>query len=121
VTAIFTERKVEMFELPDTFQKELSPSTQKVYKRYLNNLASAGIDTVDKLKKSRAVIKAIKDLTANEDAEKSKTLARFYISAIFWVAPLPKGGPYYKLYQKNLPAKAGDKVWLPKRDFDNAS
>lgn len=112
-----------MFELPDTFQKELSPSTHKVYKRYLNNLAAAGIDTVAKLSKSRAVIKAIKDLTAaySEDPEKSKTLTRFYISAIFWVAPLPKNGPYYKLYQKNLPAKAGDKVWLPKRDFDNAS
>lgn len=109
-----------MFELPDTFQKELSPSTHKVYKRYLNNLAAQGIDTVAKLKKSRAVIKAIKDL-AGKDPEKSKTLTRFYISAIFWVAALPKGGPYYKLYQKNLPAKAGDKVWLPKQDFDNAS
>jgi len=110
-----------MFELPDTFQKELSPSTHKVYKRYLNNLAAAGIDTVKKLNKSREVIKAIKELTANDDAEKAKTQVRFYISAIFWVAALPKGGAYYKLYQKNLPAKAGDKVWLPKRDFDNAS
>jgi len=110
-----------MFELPDTFQKDLTPSSQKVYKRYLNKLASSGIDTVDKLKKSREVIKAIKELTASDDPEKSKTQVRFYISAIFWVAPLPKGGPYYKLYQKNLPAKAGDKVWLPKRDFDNAN
>ena len=110
-----------MFELPDTFQKELAPSTHKVYKRYLNNLAAAGIDTVPKLSKTRAVIKAIKELTANDDVEKAKTQVRFYISAIFWVAALPKGGAYYKLYQKNLPAKAGDKVWLPKRDFDNAS
>jgi len=112
-----------MFELPDTFQKELAPSTHKVYKRYLNNLAAAGIDTVPKLSKSREVIKAIKELTAaySDDVEKAKTQVRFYISAIFWVAALPKGGAYYKLYQKNLPAKAGDKVWLPKRDFDNAS
>ena len=110
-----------MFQLPDTFHKELAPSSQKVYKRYLNNLATAGFDTVDKLKKTKDVIKTIKELTASDDDEKTKTQVRYYISSIFWVLKLPAKNAYYSLYQKNLPAKAGDKVWLPKRDFDNAS
>jgi hypothetical protein len=110
-----------MFQLPDTFHKELAPSSQKVYKRYLNNLASAGFDTVAKLKKTKDVIKSIKELTANDDPEKTKMQVRYYISSIFWVLKLPAKNAYYTFYQKNLPTKAGDKAWLPKRDFDNAS
>jgi hypothetical protein len=111
-----------MFQLPETFHKELALSTQKVYTRMLNNLAGFGLDTVDKLKKAKDVIKVIKELTENHaDTEKGKTLVRYYISSIFWVLKLPAKNPYYTFYQKNLPAKAGDKAWVPKKDFDNAS
>jgi len=101
-----------MFELPAEFQKDLAPSSQKIYARYLNRLAEAGFDSVEKLKKASSVIVAIKGLTASDNEEKTKSQVRYYISAIFWVAKFPKKNAYYTFYNKNLP-----KDWVPKREM----
>lgn len=112
------------FILPSEFQKEIAPSTQKVYRGKLNILAKEGFDTVDSLQKDpKAVIAAIKTISGDATDDKSQNVRRYYISAIFWVAKFPKKNPYYTYYQKCLPNKVAgtDKDWVKRKDYDSDS
>ena len=93
------------FLLPLTFQKELSPTTQKIYKGKLNNLSKEGFLDIDSLKKDpKAVIETIKKLTGDDMTDKAQYSRRLYLSAIFWVAKFPKKNQFYTYYQKCLPS-----------------
>ncbi len=108
------------FQLPSEFQKDLAPTTAKVYKGKLNNLAKEGFNTVESLKKdTKAVIEAIKKLSGDGTDDKSQNVRRYYLSAIFWVADMPKKNAYYTYYQKCLPNKVAgtDKDWVKRKDF----
>ena len=75
------------FQLPDTFNREITESSVKVYKSRLNKLASLGFDNVSDVKRyPLKVIEAIKDLSANDQ--------RGIIAAIVWCVPLPDENPY---------------------------
>ena len=75
------------FILPDTFHKELTEASVKVYKSRLNKLASLGFDNVSDVKKYPSkVIDAIKELSLNDQ--------RGIIAAIVWAVPLPDENPY---------------------------
>jgi hypothetical protein len=108
------------FQFPTKFNKELAPTTVKVYKGKLNKLAKEGFDTVDSLNNDpNAVIEAIKKLTGDGTDDKSQNVRRYYLSAIFWVATFPKKNLYYNYYQKCLPAfniVSGEK-WVKKQDL----
>jgi hypothetical protein len=107
------------FELPDVFYKELTPTSQKIYRSKLNHLAKGGYDTVDKLlANKRKVIEIIKEATGRD--EKQRMVARQFISAISWVtdpAKLPKNNLYHKFYQTILPGKSGDDAWVKRKDY----
>jgi len=110
------------FILPDTFQKEeLAESTKKVYKGKLNALAREGYDTVDKLiTKQSDVVEAIKKITTAEDSELIRNTRRYFLSAIFWVADLPKKNAYHVYWQKEcLPMKVAgtENKWVKKSKF----
>ncbi len=109
------------FILPDTFQKELAQSTQKVYKGKLNALAKEGFDSVEALKtKQSEVVQAIKKLTEGTDSESLRNVRRYFLSAIFWVIELPKKNDYHKYWQKEcLPLKVAgtDDTWVKKSKF----
>jgi hypothetical protein len=110
------------FQLPSKFNKELAPTTIKVYKGKLNKLSKEGFDTVDSLKNDpKAVIEAIKKLTGDDTDDKSQNVRRYYLSAIFWVADFPKKNPYYTYYQKCLPAFNGatGEKWVKRKDLQN--
>ena len=106
------------FILPDTFQKELAESTQKVYKGKLNALAREGYDTVEKLKSKQAeVVEVIKKLTTGEDSESLRNVRRYFLSAIFWTTELPKKNAYHTYWQKEcMPMKVfgTDDKWVKK-------
>jgi hypothetical protein len=106
------------FALPTEFQKELAVSTQKLYKGKLNALAAAGFATPESLvKNSKDVIKVIKELTPGDD-EKARTVRRYFLSGIFWVAAFPKTNPYYTFWKKScMPLKvAGTETdWVDKK------
>jgi hypothetical protein len=108
------------FIYPLKFQKELALTTIKVYKGKLNKLSKEGFDTVDSLKKDpNAVIEAIKKLTGDGVDDKSHTVRRYYLCAIFWVADFPRKNPYYTYWQECLPSineKTGLK-WVKKTDL----
>ena len=95
------------FQLPTSFQKDLAPSTQHIYKTKLNALAKKGFDTIEKLGRSQSdVIQAIKSLTEGEDSEKIRNIRRYFLSAIFWVTPISKDNEYYHYWQSDcLPLK----------------
>ena len=106
-----------VFILPDTFkEKELSPTTQKIYKSKLNALARRGYDTPAALiAKKKEVIAAIEEI-AGEDRQKKRCI----LSAIFWVLPsIPKRNLYYTYYQKVLPTEVAgsDATWVPKKQM----
>jgi hypothetical protein len=108
------------FQLPDTFQKEIAPTTQKVYKGKLNALAKEGFDTVDALKtKPKEVIAAIKKISGESEDEKARNLRRYFLSAIRWVVKLPNKNPYYTYYQKCLPLKVlgTENNWVKKSKY----
>jgi len=108
------------FLLPLTFQKELSPTTQKIYKGKLNNLAKEGFETVDSLKtNASAVIEAIKKLTGDGKTDKDQYSRRLYLSAIFWVVKMPKKNRYYTYYQRCGPSvnSVTGLPWVKKKDF----
>jgi hypothetical protein len=78
------------FILPDTFNREITEASVKVYKSRLNKLASLGFDNVSDVKKYPSkVIDAIKDMPKNDQ--------RGIIAAIAWAVPLPDENPY-KVY-----------------------
>jgi hypothetical protein len=111
------------FELPPTFQKDITVPSQKVYKSKLNALASRGFDTVEKIQKEqKKVVEAIKEITGEGQDEKSKHARRYFLSAIFWAIPLPKVNAYHTYWQKNIPLKVeggindGEK-WVKKKDY----
>lgn len=111
------------FILPETFQKEIAPTTQKVYKGKLNALAKEGFDTVDALKtKSKEVIAAIKKISGDEDDEKARNVRRYFLSAIFWVADMPKKNAYHTYYQKCLPLKVlgTEKDWVRRTKYNDS-
>jgi hypothetical protein len=108
------------FQLPETFQKVITPATQKVYKGKLNALAKHGFDTVDALKtKKKEVIAAIKKISGESDDEKARNLRRYFLSAISWVVKLPAKNPYRTYYQKCLPLKVlgTDKDWVKRSEY----
>ena len=109
------------FQLPDTFQKELAESTKKVYKGKLNALAKEGYDNVEALKtKQSEVVKAIKKITEGDDSESLRNTRRYFLSAIFWVAELPKKNAYHVYWQKEcLPLKVmgTDDKWLKRSKY----
>lgn len=104
------------FELPTEFQKELAVSTQKLYKGKLNALATAGFATPDSLiKNSKEVIKVIKELVPGDD-EKARTVRRYFLSGIFWVAKLPKTNAYYTFWKKAcMPLQVAGVDWVDKK------
>ena len=108
------------FTFPSEFQKEIAPSTQKVYKTKLNRLAKEGFETTDSLKANpKAVIEAIKTITGEGMSDKDQHARRYFISAIFWVIKMPKKNPYYTYYQRCLPgvdSSTGLK-WVKKKDL----
>ena len=76
------------FQLPDTFNKELTEASVKVYKSRLNKLASLGFDNCESVKKYPSkVIDAIKDMPKNDQ--------RGILSAIAWVVKMPDNNPYH--------------------------
>lgn len=108
------------FVLPSEFQKDLAPTTAKVYKGKLNNLAREGFDTVESLQKDpKAVITAIKKLSGDSTDDKSQNVRRYYLSSIFWVAEMPKKNPYHTYYQKCLPGvnEATGEKWVKRKDY----
>jgi len=110
------------FILPDTFQKEeLAESTKKVYKGKLNALAREGYDTVDKLiTKQSEVVQAIKKITEGDDSESLRNTRRYFLSAIFWVAELPKKNAYHTYWQKEcMPQKVfgTDDNWVKRSKY----
>lgn len=111
------------FELPPTFVKELSPTTQKIYKSKLNAIANHGYDTVEKLQKEqKKVVDVIKEITGDGQDEKSRHLRRTILSAVFWAVPLPTKNQYHTYWQKTTPLKVmgGDddgKKWKKKKDY----
>ena len=111
------------FTLPDTFQKEIAVSTQKVYKSKLNALAAHGYDTVEKIQtEQKKVVEVIKELTGEGQDEKSRLLRRIMLSAIFWAIPLPEKNQYHTYWQKTTPLTVvgGDndgKKWKKKKDY----
>ena len=108
------------FQLPETFQKVITPATQKIYKGKLNALAKEGFDTVDALKtKKKEVIAAIKKISGESDDEKARNLRRYFLSAISWVVKLPAKNAYRTYYQKCLPLKVlgTDKDWVKRSEY----
>ena len=108
------------FQLPETFQKEITPATQKIYKGKLNALAKEGFDTVDALKtKKKEVIATIKKISGESDDEKARNLRRYFLSAIRWVIKLPNKNAYHTYYQKCLPLKVlgTDKDWVKRSNY----
>ena len=76
------------FILPDTFNKELTEASVKVYRSRLNKLASLGFDNCESVKKYPSkVIDAIKDMPKNDQ--------RGILSAIAWVVKMPDNNPYH--------------------------
>ena len=76
------------FQLPDTFNKELTEASVKVYRSRLNKLASLGFDNCESVKKYPSkVIDAIKDMPKNDQ--------RGILSAIAWVVKMPDNNPYH--------------------------
>jgi hypothetical protein len=111
-----------VFTLPDTFRdKELSATTQKIYKSKLNALSRDGFDTVAALLKNKLqVIRAIKALVPEDDAA-ARQKKRTFLSAIFWVLPeevLPAKNAYHSYYQKVLPLTVvgTNAAWRPKKN-----
>jgi hypothetical protein len=104
------------FQLPDVLHKELSKTSEKIYKGRLNALAKGGFDTVDALlNNKKKVVALIKEATG--DDEKQKMVARQFISAISWVvdpAKMPKNNLYHRFYQTILPGVEG---WKKKKDY----
>lgn len=97
-----------MFELPTEFAKTVSAGTAAVYKSKLNKLDSYGFSTVEQLRRyPEAVIGIIKDLTGEEDDERSRHARRYYLSAIFWVSPglKEKKNKYHTYWQSCIPLK----------------
>lgn len=108
------------FQMPPTFQKKLATTTVKVYKGKLNKLSKEGFETVDSLKNDpKSVIEAIKKLTGDATNDKTQHVRRYYLSAIFWVADLPKNNPYYTYYQQCLPSynDSTRKKWVERENF----
>ena len=111
------------FTLPETFQKEIAPTTQKVYKGKLNALAREGYDTPELLKtKAKEVVETIKKLTGDSDDEKARNLRRYFLSAIFWVTKLPKTNPFHTYWQSCTPLKVqGTEIdWVKRKKFTPA-
>lgn len=110
-----------MFEMPDTTEKELAVSTQKVYKSKLNALSSRGFDNIQKIKEDpKGVIEAIEEITGDGDDDKTRHLRRTMLSAILWVTGnVPKSHALYKYYQDNLPSvnSATGEKWVKRKDF----
>lgn len=109
------------FQMPPTFQKDIAPSTQKVYKSKLNALAAHGYDTVEKIQtEQKKVVEVIKELTGEGQDEKSRLLRRIMLSAIFWAIPLPTKNQYHTYWQKTTPLTVvgtNDK-WKKKKDYN---
>ena len=109
--------------MPTEFQKVVETRTQKVYRSKLNSLANHGYDTVEKIQtEQKKVIEAIKEITGEENDEKSKHQRRTILSAIYWAIPLPKSNQYYTYWQKCIPKKViggerdGEK-WEKRKDY----
>ena len=111
------------FNLPDTFQKEIAVSTQKVYKSKLNALAAHGFDTVEKIQtQGKQVIDVIKEMTGDTQDEKGRHARRYFLSAIFWAVPFPKVNAYHTYWQKTTPLTVVGgpnvgKKWRKRKDF----
>jgi hypothetical protein len=92
------------FDMPEEPVKEIATSTSKVYKSKLNALSTRGFDSVKKLQEEpEKVIDAIKEITGTDDDEKARHARRTILSAIFWVAAMPKKNAYHTFWQKNIP------------------
>jgi len=108
--------------MPSTLpaDKDLAPSTLKVYKSRLNRLAeNEHWASVAGLKKyAKKVVEHIKD---DDDSEKGRLRKRGILQAIFSVLDIEyrkKSNPYYKFYQTVLPLKTSEGVdWKPKSLF----
>jgi hypothetical protein len=110
------------FKHPDSYGKEIAPSTQKVYSGKLNKLATAGFDSVDKiLEDPKKTIAALETL-APGDSEEAKLARRYFLSSIFWILPAEytkKTNPFHKYYQKVLPKTVfgSDDKWVKRAKY----
>jgi hypothetical protein len=111
-----------IFTHPDTYGKDIAPSTQKVYSGKLNKIAAAGFDTVEKLLADpKKTIAAIETLAPGDD-EEARLAKRYFLSSIFWVLPadyVKKTNPFHKYYQKVLPKTVfgSDDKWVKRAKF----
>lgn len=99
------------FVLPETYSKpDLTPTTHKVYVRYLNKLAVLGFTTTESLQsQARKIISEIKKMHPGDD-EKDRQHRRYFTSAIYYVLPYEyrqKSNPYYSLVKKSRPPVEG--------------
>jgi hypothetical protein len=110
------------FQMPDQLHKELSATSQKIYKSRLNTLAKAGYDTVDSLLTNKTkVVKAIKEAVATH-GDNNRMVARQFVSAISWVCGLEALGAnnaYQKYYQTVLPGATSEgEKWVKKNKYN---
>lgn len=83
--------------------KELSKTTQTIYKGALNRLALMEIDTRKKLMSEQKFVVEVLNTIFDTDNDKERHEKRVYLSAIFWALndePLKKKKHYYDAFQK---------------------
>lgn len=83
--------------------KPISINTVKVYKKLLNRLAEAEIDTKDKLAENQEQVIVVIEAVVDADDEDGRALKRQYYSAIFYALdeyPLETKKLYYDYFQK---------------------
>lgn len=83
--------------------KPISINTVKIYKKLLNRLAEAEIDTKDKLAENQEQVIVVIEAVVDADDEDGRALKRQYYSAIFYALdeyPLETKKLYYDYFQK---------------------
>lgn len=83
--------------------KPISKNTVKIYKKLLDRLADAEIDTKDKLAENQEQVIVVIEAVVDADDEDGRALKRQYYSAIFYALdeyPLETKKLYYDYFQK---------------------
>lgn len=93
------------FELPDIQSKTIAPSTKKLYKFHLNQLAKAGYKTISDLQTHATdVVKLMREMHTTENKQKQ----RIVYSAVFYALAdtdyIKRPNPYHAEFQKHKDA-----------------
>ena len=102
------------FILPGELSKDLSDTTIKIYKTYLNKLARQGYDTPQSLLDNADTVVNYISAVAGGGDDMSRHKRRVYISAVFAVLPetyRTEPNPYQKLFEKSLQSE-----WTERRE-----